>query len=52
MEMNLKEKAKDNPTGSAALLYAMEYRYWLLQVGLKETYDIIITGSDTVYDIY
>lgn len=52
MVMSLKEKAKNNPNGSAALLYAMEYRYWLLQVGLEETYDIIITGSDTVYDVY
>lgn len=31
------------------LLEATAYRIWLTQMGLHETYDIIMAGSDFIY---
>lgn len=31
------------------LIEVIAYRMWLTKMGLFETYDIIITGSDTIY---
>lgn len=39
----------DNHKSLSELLEVAAYRIWLTQMGLLETYDIILAGSDTIY---
>lgn len=48
--MTTLEKTDDRHKSLSDLLEATAYRIWLMQMGLHETYNIIITGSDYIYE--
>lgn len=47
--MKALEQKDDKHKSLAELIEATSYRIWLTRMGLHETYDIIVTGSDFIY---
>ncbi len=47
--MKASKKINDKEKTLADLIETMIHRHWLIQMGLIETHDILLAGSDFIY---